>query len=56
MKKVLLIGVLVLAIGSSIISGTTARYTQDLGEKTAVVTTKTFNVNTTLDGEFTDLK
>lgn len=56
MKKLLLIGTLVLAIGSSIISGTTARYTQDLGEKTAVVTTKTFNVNATLDGEFTDFE
>lgn len=56
MKKVLLIGILVLAIGSSIVSGTTARYTQDLGEKTAVVTTKTFNVNTTLNGEFTDFE
>lgn len=56
MKKLLLIGTLVLAIGSSIISGTTARYTQDLGEKTAVVTTKTFNVNATFDDQFTDFE
>lgn len=56
MKRVLVIGALIFAIGGSIVSGTMAKYTQDLGEREATIKVKTFNVNSNLKGELTDIE